>query len=561
MSEPRQLTQCPHCDVIYSLSDEQARLRSARCVHCQHRFSPRGNLLRRSRDAVAAGPNDDEPRAGYRQQDIVFPVVQDKADGEWETMRLPLVANRDPMSDELPKIRVSRNSDDSREDGDAAKWVSIETSSPSDDREQSPDEPAATSRIDPVIEPIVTPAAPTLEIEPSATPSEPHEEAIEPTQPALTTSPQAVSTRWRKLSQRFTSEQPRASIDHRAVEQTNDREETMSPAAFDQRVDPELTIDPPIAQDAIVNSASVDHDPSEVRVDVPADEHHASQVQPIERSDDDRPPPALSAGQPFDTAAPPSDMTAVVDSPDPSPRPMVDAVSHAPPVKYSRSHQGLQPSNDTPRDEESSHDEFAALFVNESGNESEVALDRDWDDKRSNDDSSYHSMTRSDGASDADEVSNRASWLGWTMLIVGLLALLFVQLNSIWFGAMAASPTWRPVAQFMADLTGSEMPPIGSASQIDVFEQRVSESGDDSLLDLQFTLRNNANIEQPVPTLELTLSDSVNKVLSRRLVPPAEYSGLSLAPLAGGEVRSFAIRLRQDHGTMAVNLTLRPVDF
>jgi len=112
-------------------------------------------------------------------------------------------------------------------------------------------------------------------------------------------------------------------------------------------------------------------------------------------------------------------------------------------------------------------------------------------------------------------------------------------------GSIAISaPVLRPVLEALSAAFGSEIPLPRQAMLVSIETSDLqADPGRDKLLVLQATLRNRAAWAQAYPALELTLTDTRDKVIARRVLLPEEYlspaalESASFAPNAEIELR------------------------
>lgn len=124
---------------------------------------------------------------------------------------------------------------------------------------------------------------------------------------------------------------------------------------------------------------------------------------------------------------------------------------------------------------------------------------------------------------------------GWGIAFA--LLLLTGSLQSIWvFRSQLAMalPETRPALVEVCESLGCDMPLPREPSQIGIegSELRPSPLGG-ALLKLSTTLRNRAAYGQAYPHLEVTLTDTDDKVLARKVVAPADYLAPKVSQAAG----------------------------
>lgn len=97
------------------------------------------------------------------------------------------------------------------------------------------------------------------------------------------------------------------------------------------------------------------------------------------------------------------------------------------------------------------------------------------------------------------------------------------------------APAARPALVAGCELLGCELPRPRKTEQIDIEASGLAPQGTGLLLTA--TLRNRAHFDQEYPHLELTLTDTQDVPLVRRVITPAEYLPAGQAPNAGFAAR------------------------
>ncbi len=150
----------------------------------------------------------------------------------------------------------------------------------------------------------------------------------------------------------------------------------------------------------------------------------------------------------------------------------------------------------------------------------------------------------SEGAIDSHLPSHAGKPSHWPFMLVALL------LSLVLIGQMAfhfrseiavAAPSVRPPLETLSDWLGSTIPLPQHAELISIESSDLQvDPKRTHLLALQATLRNRAPHEQAYPALQLSLTDTQDTVIARRVFLPGEYlSPQNLTPLifaANGEV-------------------------
>ncbi len=117
--------------------------------------------------------------------------------------------------------------------------------------------------------------------------------------------------------------------------------------------------------------------------------------------------------------------------------------------------------------------------------------------------------------------------------VAALLAVLLAcQLVFHFRTAIAISiPGLRPALAALSDALGTGMPLARHSEWVSIETSELQiDPGRNKLLALQATLRNRAAYAQAYPALELTLTDSNDRVIARRVLQPEEYLLPSLLP-------------------------------
>ncbi|HRD87333.1 MAG TPA: DUF3426 domain-containing protein [Accumulibacter sp.] len=135
------------------------------------------------------------------------------------------------------------------------------------------------------------------------------------------------------------------------------------------------------------------------------------------------------------------------------------------------------------------------------------------------------------GAPSPAERSVRLTFIVVAILLACVLAgqIVFHQRGSIAISA----PTLRPLLEGLSTAFGSAVPLPRQAELVSIESSDLqADPGRDKLLVLQATLRNRAAYAQAYPALELTLTDTRDKAIARRVLLPEDY--LSPAALENG---------------------------
>ena len=110
-------------------------------------------------------------------------------------------------------------------------------------------------------------------------------------------------------------------------------------------------------------------------------------------------------------------------------------------------------------------------------------------------------------------------------LIVLLVFLSFTQMAFYWrTDIVAARPGWRHFFENWSTLVGSKLEFPRQAELVSIETSGLhNDSNDNRLLVLKATLRNQANYFQEFPAIELSLTDTYEAVLARRVLLPDDY--------------------------------------
>ena len=144
----------------------------------------------------------------------------------------------------------------------------------------------------------------------------------------------------------------------------------------------------------------------------------------------------------------------------------------------------------------------------------------------------------------------RAGWaatLGWTLGSLALLGSLVVQYAWFLRADLARHAVLRPWLQELCKVAECELPPQRDLSQIRILERDLRHHPEhDAALLVNALIVNQASFAQPLPQLELTLSDLRGEVVAARRFLPGEYlagSASSAAEMAPGNPVHVVIEL------------------
>jgi predicted Zn finger-like uncharacterized protein len=133
----------------------------------------------------------------------------------------------------------------------------------------------------------------------------------------------------------------------------------------------------------------------------------------------------------------------------------------------------------------------------------------------------------------------------WTLGVAAALLLTLGQLLFVFRVELAAlMPELRPVLVAGCELAGCTVPRPRKPELVGIESSDLAPEGQDRLL-LTALLKNRAPFDQEYPHLELTLTDTRDTALLRRVLAPAEYLPAGQAPAAGfAAYGEAAVRLR-----------------
>lgn len=132
----------------------------------------------------------------------------------------------------------------------------------------------------------------------------------------------------------------------------------------------------------------------------------------------------------------------------------------------------------------------------------------------------------------------------WAVGVLALLALAAGQLAYIYRVELAVlSPELRPLLVSACELAGCSVPFPHRPELVGIDSSDLEPAGGDRLL-LTAMLKNRAPFVQEVPHLELTLTDTQDNALLRKVLPPADWLPAGQSATAGFAARSeIAVKL------------------
>lgn len=132
---------------------------------------------------------------------------------------------------------------------------------------------------------------------------------------------------------------------------------------------------------------------------------------------------------------------------------------------------------------------------------------------------------------------------GTTVLGVLLAGTLGLQL--LWWnrGALLEEPTARRVLGALCLRLGCEIPPLRLAGALTLLDPSLSQGPHAEALTLQLGMRNQADLTQPLPILELELLDPQGELEAVRRFDPADYAPEGSGALAGQQTLGVRLSL------------------
>lgn len=151
----------------------------------------------------------------------------------------------------------------------------------------------------------------------------------------------------------------------------------------------------------------------------------------------------------------------------------------------------------------------------------------------------------------------------WTLVILALVAGLVSQVAWFQFDRLAAIPELRPWYEKACEYAGCELEPLVAMDRIQSRKLVVRTDPDNrSALLVDAVIINQAEFEQPFPSIALTFSNLNGDVIAQSVFPPEDYlagEGDNLNAMPPGTPVRIAISIR-DPGRDAVNYNLRFVN-
>jgi hypothetical protein len=151
----------------------------------------------------------------------------------------------------------------------------------------------------------------------------------------------------------------------------------------------------------------------------------------------------------------------------------------------------------------------------------------------------------------------------WTLVVLALLAGLASQVAWFQFDRLAAIPELRPWYEKACEYAGCELEPLVAMDRIQSRKLVVRTDPENrSALLVDAVIINQADFEQPFPSIALTFSNLNGDVVAQSIFPPDDYlagEGTDLNAMPPGTPVRIAISIR-DPGRDAVNYNLRFVN-
>ncbi|GGY73712.1 DUF3426 domain-containing protein [Marinobacter zhanjiangensis] len=151
----------------------------------------------------------------------------------------------------------------------------------------------------------------------------------------------------------------------------------------------------------------------------------------------------------------------------------------------------------------------------------------------------------------------------WTLVVLALIAGLVSQVAWFQFDRLAAIPELRPWYEKACEYAGCELEPLVAMDRIQSRKLVVRTDPENrSALLVDAVIINQAEFEQPFPSIALTFSNLNGDVVAQSIFPPEDYlegEGTDLSTMPPGTPVRIAISIR-DPGRDAVNYNLRFVN-
>jgi len=146
---------------------------------------------------------------------------------------------------------------------------------------------------------------------------------------------------------------------------------------------------------------------------------------------------------------------------------------------------------------------------------------------------SVHEDALLNSAVDMPAVKGGRIW--WGLMIALLVLALLLQLSYLWRADLAARiPSSRTLLQTMCNWLACQVGLPQNSELISIESSNLeADTNNSQLISLNVLLRNRAHYALALPHLELTLNDTQERALARRIFKPAEYLATSQQAEAG----------------------------
>ncbi|WP_328187499.1 DUF3426 domain-containing protein [Marinobacter sp. OP 3.4] len=176
--------------------------------------------------------------------------------------------------------------------------------------------------------------------------------------------------------------------------------------------------------------------------------------------------------------------------------------------------------------------------------------------------SPYEQLSREPVAVQPRRGGSLRGWL-WTLVILALIGGLVSQVVWFQFDRLSAIPELRPWYEQACEYAGCELEPLVAMDRIQSRKLVVRTDPENrSALLVDAVIINQAEFEQPFPSIALTFSNLNGDVVAQSVFPPEDYlagDGTDLEAMPPGTPVRIAISIR-DPGRDAVNYNLRFVN-
>ena len=158
-----------------------------------------------------------------------------------------------------------------------------------------------------------------------------------------------------------------------------------------------------------------------------------------------------------------------------------------------------------------------------------------------------------DAASDVSFVRDARRQAFWRkpliLVVLGLLALLLLSLLALQAAVMqrdslaAFEPRLKPALQMLCERLACQVGPVRQIEAIVIDSSSFNKINDAGTYRLSFTLKNTGSTAVAMPSLEVTLTDTQDQPVLRRVLSPAQFSSTT-SMLAAGADFSAALSLQ-----------------